>query len=144
MRYAEVYPDMLAALSEEALLFQGAVLRNASGIRNRLLTGGDPQDAELVDNWLRMKQQAAAVPSAIPDQADALDKQAEELEKKFSLGIKRKSTEQEALHWSDLQNEMLAGTAVVQFLRIESDGYFRTGPAQYCALVTRSGLKDPN
>lgn len=143
MRYAEVYPDMLAALSEEALLFQGAVLRNASGIRNRLLTGGDPQDAELVDNWLRMKQQAAAVRFSNPDQADALDKQAEELEKKFSLGIKRKSTEQEALHWSDLQNEMLAGTAVVQFLRIESDGYFRTGPAQYCALVTRSGLERP-
>lgn len=143
IRHGAEFPQLQVNAASINLLFQGIVLRNTTGIRNRMLQSGKPDDQQLIEQWLNLKKEAAAIYFSDPLTAESLLQQAAVMEADFSLYLKHELTGKDSFDWEKLRNNLSDNTAGVQFLRVRPEGYFMTNEAVYYACVTVKDFEQP-
>lgn len=141
-RHVDDYPDMAREAADFNLQLQGILLRNVTGLRNRVLQQGKGDVAKF-DEWIRLKEEAAAQQLVDEDLANALLRQAEEIEKEFNFQLKEMGGAGELPGWEALTEELKEGEAAIQFIRYAHNGYFEPFTNGYMALVFLPGADAP-
>ncbi len=141
-RHVEEYPEMAKEAADFNLQLQGILLRNVTGLRNRVLQQGMGDIAKF-DEWIRLKEEAAAVQLSDEEMANELLRQAEAIEKEFNFQLKELGGAGELPGWKELTDGLAEGEAAIQFIRYEHNGYFEPFTNGYLAMVFLPGAHAP-
>ena len=141
-RHREQFPQMKQQAVDFSLQMQGILLRNVTGLRNRVLQEG-VGDVEKFDRWIALKEEAAAVQLSDAELAETLLEQAEEIEKDFNFQLKEFGGAETVPGWDSLISGLSTNEAAIQFLRYEHNGYFEPLSNGYLAIITRADTDQP-
>lgn len=143
-------PALVGELLNFRLMTKALLLNASTKIRNRILSGNDPELKEKFTEWLQVKEELGKLYAQNQESKNqnalrikALQQQAEEIEKMLSAKSElfAKSSNTEAITWQQLRTRLKPDEVAIEMVRLRLN--FKNDSVVYAALAIRPDWDKP-